>query len=165
MAKDFSFDIVSDFDSAKMNNAVDQSKREMANRYDFKGTSANIQFNDQKTGVIVNGDNDFQIDSIIDIFRKKLAICGIDQKVLDIEENKSTSNMIISQKISFKKGLDQPKSKSISSKIRDSFPKVKATIQADTIRVSSSKKDELQGTMTLLKNSDFDFPISFTNFR
>ena len=161
----FSFDIVSDYDLAKINNVVEQSQRDIANRYDFKNTSANLEFVEDKKGVKIAGDNQFHLDSIIDILRKRLANSGVNQKVLDVSSEPTTSNLKMIWTIPFKKGLDQEKAKKITKLIRDNFPKVKSQIQGEEVRVSSPKKDELQQAMNLVREANFDFPIDFTNFR
>jgi uncharacterized protein YajQ (UPF0234 family) len=166
MASTFSFDIVSDYDVAEMNNAIDQTLRELSSRYDFKGTSANLQFRDgDKTGLKITGDNEYHIEAILDIVRKKLASRGISQKVLDTSKDPVTSNLRVTQDVAFKKGLSQDNAKKINAVIREHYPKVKAQIQGTEIRVSSAKKDELQSVMQLLQKQEFDFPLSFTNYR
>lgn len=166
MAKDSSFDIISDYDIAKVTNAIEQSQREITNRYDFKGTKAGLEFTDgNKTGVTITGDNQFHLDSIVDIVRKKLAGSGVSQKLLDTSLEPTENNMQMTWKITFKKGLDQEKAKTITKTIRDSYPKVRATIQGEEIRVASAKRDELQAVMQLIRTQDLDFPIEFTNFR
>lgn len=164
---DFSFDVVSDYDVSEMNNVFDQTNREINSRYDFKNTSAALEWlGGDKAGIKITGDAQFHLDSIIDIFRKKLAIRNQSQKVLDLSAKLPvTSNLKTTWEIPFKKGLDQEKAKKITGLIRDNFPKLKAQIQGDTVRVISPKKDDLQAVMQLLKTKDFDFPISFTNYR
>lgn len=162
----FSFDIVSDFDKAEMNNVFDQAQREIDNRYDFKGTPALIEWLDSdKNGLKITGNGDWQIDAILDIVRKKLATRGQSQKLLDNSKESITSNLKTTKDVLFKKGLDQEKAKKITSLIRDSAPKVKTQIQGDEIRVSSTSKNDLQAVMQLLNSNDFDFPVSFTNYR
>lgn len=162
----FSFDIVSEYDKAEMNNVFDQTVREIQSRYDFKGTPAGIEWlNSDKTGVKVTGNGEWQIESILDIFRKRLATRGQSQKVLDTSHDIVESNLKATQEVLFKKGLDQDKAKQITKLLRDEFPKVKALIQGDAVRVTSSSKDDLQGVMQLLRGKDFDFPLSFTNYR
>jgi uncharacterized protein YajQ (UPF0234 family) len=166
MASLFSFDIVSDYNLAEVINAIDQAKRELSTRYDLKGTSANVEFRDaDKTGLTVTGDNEYHLDAILDIVRKKLASRGVSQKILDTSKQSVTSNLKVSQDVAFKKGLDQDKAKKITNLIRNELPKMKAQIQGTEIRVSSPKKDELQAAMQLLEAQDFDFPLSFTNYR
>ncbi len=162
----FSFDVVSDFDKAEMNNVYDQTKREMDARYDFKGTPADIEWLDNdKSGVKISGSGDWQIDSILDIYRKKLATRGLSQKILDVSKDSAVSNLKTVKEVPFIKGLDQEKAKKVTAIIRDNYPKAKTQIQGDEVRVTSAKKDELQGIMQLLRSEDFTFPLDFTNFR
>lgn len=161
----FSFDVVSEYDKAEMNNVFDQSEREMASRYDFKGTPAAIEWMDDKKGIKVTGSGEWQIDAILDIVRKKLASREQSQKVLDTSKEIVESNLKATKEVLFKAGLDQEKAKKITAVIREQFPKVKPQIQGDAVRVTSSSKDDLQGVMQLLRQQDFDFPLSFTNYR
>lgn len=162
----FSFDIVSEYDKAEMNNVFDQSLREIENRYDFKGTPAAIEWlNTDKTGLKVTGNGDWQIDAILDIVRKKLASRNQSQKVLDTSKESIVANLKTTQEVPFKQGLDQDKAKKITKLLREQYPKAKAQIQGDAVRVTSSSKDELQGVMQLLRSQDFDFPLAFNNYR
>ena len=162
----FSFDIVSDYDKAEMNNVFDQVKREIDSRYDFKGTPASIDWlNGEKTGFKITGNGEWQIEAILEIIRKRLATRGQSQKVLDISRDIIESNLKAAKEVPFKQGLDQEKAKQITKLLRDKYPKAKAQIQGDAVRVTSSSKDELQGVIQLLRTQDFDFPLSFTNYR
>jgi uncharacterized protein YajQ (UPF0234 family) len=162
----FSFDVVSEYDKAEMNNVFDQTQREMANRYDFKGTPAAIEWlNGDKTGLKVTGNGEWQIDAILDIVRKKLATRNQSQKVLDTSKDITENNLKTTKEVPFKQGLDQEKAKKITGLIRDKLPKVKTQIQGDAVRVMSGSKDDLQAVMQLLRAQDFDFPLSFTNYR
>jgi uncharacterized protein YajQ (UPF0234 family) len=162
----FSFDIVSDYDKSELNNVLDQSQREIASRYDLKGTKASLDWTDAtKTALKITGDNDFHIDAILDIVRKKMAVRGQSQKTLDTSKEATTTNLQMTKIVPLKKGLDQEKAKKITSLVRDTLPKVKTQIQGDEVRVTSPKKDELQAVMTLLQTQDYDFPIQFTNYR
>lgn len=149
-----------------MNNVFDQTEREMLTRYDFKGTPAAIEWlNADKTGLKVTGSGDWQVDAILDIFRKKLAARGQSQKVLDTSRELVEANLKATKEVPFKQGLDQDKAKQITKLIRDEFPKVKTQIQGDAVRVMSPSKDDLQAVMQLLRGKDFDFPLNFTNYR
>lgn len=162
----FSFDVVSEYDKAEMNNVFDQAQRELANRYDFKGTPAQLEWLDgDKTGLKITGNSDYQIDAIIDMVRKKLAAREQSQKVLDTSKEPNTSNLKTTKEVPFIQGLDQDKAKKITSLIRDKLPKVKTQIQGDTVRVTSGSKDDLQSAMQLIKSQDFNFPVNFTNYR
>ena len=161
----FSFDIVSEYDKAEMNNVFALTQKEIANRYDFKGTPAEVDWLGDKAGFKVIGSNEWQIDSIVDIIRKKLAQREQSSKVLDISKTAVTSNMKATKEIPFIAGLDQDKAKTITKLIREEFPKIKPQIQGESVRVVSNSKDDLQSVMQLVRERDFDFPVSFTNYR
>ncbi|HVX24631.1 MAG TPA: YajQ family cyclic di-GMP-binding protein [Candidatus Saccharimonadales bacterium] len=162
----FSFDIVSDYDKAELNNVFDQVQRELQNRYDFKNTPAAVEWlNGDKTGLKIIGNSDWQIDTIIDIVRKKLAARGQSQKLLDTSAPLAESNLRVTQEVPFQQGLDQAKAKQITSLLREKFPKVKTQIQGEMVRANSASKDELQAVMQALRTADFDFPLNFTNYR
>lgn len=162
----FSFDITSDYDKAEMNNVLDQTQREIATRYDFKGTPAAIEWLDSdKAGFKLTGNAEYQIDAILEIVRKKLGSRNLSQKVLDVSREPVTSNLRTTKEVLLKSGLDQDKAKKITKLIRDHFPKVKPQIQGQEIRVLSASKDELQAVMRLLQAQDFDFPLGFKNYR
>jgi cyclic-di-GMP-binding protein len=161
----FSFDVVSEYDKAEMNNVFDQTEREMSNRYDFKGTPAAIEWLNDKVGLKITGNGEWQIDAILDIVRKKLAARDQSQKVLDTSKGVVESNLKATKEVTFKQGLDQDKAKKITSLVREHLPKVKTQIQGDAVRVTSGSKDDLQAVMQLLRAQDFDFPLSFTNYR
>ena len=161
----FSFDVVSEYDKAEMNNVFDQTQREMGSRYDFKGTPANIEWLDDKKGFKITGNGEWQIDAILDIVRKKLAAREQSQKVLDTSKEITESNLKSTKEVPFKQGLDQDKAKKITGLVREKLPKVKTQIQGDAVRVMSGSKDDLQAVMQLLRAQDFDFPLNFTNYR
>ena len=162
----FSFDVVSEYDKAEMNNVFDQAQREMGSRYDFKGTPAAIEWlNNDKTGLKIIGNGEWQIDAILDIVRKKLAARDQSQKVLNTSKEITESNLKSTKEVPFKHGLDQEKAKKITGLLRDKLPKLKAQIQGDAVRVVGSSKDDLQAAIQLLKAQDFDFTLTFTNYR
>lgn len=162
----FSFDIVSELDKAELNNVFDQVKREIASRYDFKGTAANIEWlNDDRNGFKLTGSSDYQIDAIIDSIRKKLSLRGLSQHLLDSSLDNVTSNLKVTKEVPFKKGLDQVKTKQLSALIRDNLPKLKSVIQVETLRVSGVSKNDLQSAINLIKEQDLDYPLQFINFR
>ena len=161
-----SFDIVSEFDKGEMNNVLDQVQREVGTRYDLKGTASEIDWlNADKEGFKITGDNQFHLDAIIDMVRKKAATRGVSQKTFDTTKEPVTSNMKMVWEVPFKKGLDQDKAKKITALLREKVPKAKAQIQGEEVRVMSDKKDLLQEAMQAVREADLDFPVSFTNFR
>jgi uncharacterized protein YajQ (UPF0234 family) len=162
----FSFDVVSEYDKAEMNNVFDQTKREIESRYDFKGTPAELEWLDgEKTGLKITGSGEWQIDAILDIVRKKLASRNQSQKVLDVSRDIVESNLKATKEVAFIQGLDQDKAKQLTKIIREQYPKVKPQIQGDAVRVMSNSKDDLQAVMQLLRSQDLAFPLSFTNYR
>lgn len=161
----FSFDITSDYDKTEMNNVFMQTEKEISNRYDFKGTPASIEWLSDKAGIKLIGENEWQCDAVLDIVRKKLAVREQSSKVLDLSKEPVVQNLKYTRDVPFKSGLKQDDAKMITSKLRDEVPKVKAQIQGEEIRVSSSSKDDLQKVMQLLKSTEFEFPLQFGNFR
>ena len=161
----FSFDIVSEYDKAEMNNVFAQTQKEIIGRYDFKNTPAEIDWLGDKVGFKIIGANDWQIDSIIDIIRNKHSTRELSSKVLDLSKDIVTSNLKATKEVPFVAGLDQDKAKSITKLIRESLPKLKTQIQGEEVRVTGTSKDELQSAMQQIRAADLDFPVSFTNFR
>jgi uncharacterized protein YajQ (UPF0234 family) len=161
----FSFDIVSDYDKAEINNVFNAVERKITTRYDFKGTSAAIEWLGDKVGFKITGANQWQCDAILDIVRKELAARNQSSKILDLSKTPSESNLKTTWEISFKQGLSQENAKLIVKLIRDKAPKAKPQIQGDMVRVSSNSKDVLQTVITLLNDEDFDFPLQFINYR
>lgn len=161
----FSFDIESTYDKAEMNNVEQLVTREIANRYDFKATPAAIEWLPDKKGFKVIGSNEWQVEAIIDLIGKQLAKRGMTSKVLDMNGNSNEANMRAWQDVPFKDGLSQDDAKKITALIKEKHPKAKAQIQADTVRVMSASKDELQSVMASVRKANFDFPVTFTNYR
>ena len=161
----FSFDIVSEYDKAEMNNVFQQVEKEISGRYDFKGTPASIEWLGDKKGLKIIGSNEWQIDAILDIVRKKLAAREVSSKVLDLTKPVNESNLKATKEVPFVEGLNQDKAKQLTALIREKFPKVKPQIQGDAVRVSSGSKDELQAVMAAVRSADLDFVTSFTNYR
>jgi uncharacterized protein YajQ (UPF0234 family) len=159
MAKDASFDIVSDYD------AVDQTQRELGTRYDFKGTSAEIDFVEGKKGVLIKGDSTVQLNSVLDVFQSKLVKRGISLKVIDISPEPVQGGKEMRWTLPFQQGLDQDKAKKITKVIREEHPKVKTQIQGDAVRATSASRDELQAVMATLNAQEFDFPLNYENYR
>jgi len=161
----FSFDIESTYDIGEMNNVYDQAIREIANRYDFKGTHVEVEWLDDKKGLKIYGDTQYHLDAVIDIFRKKAATRHLSQKTFDVSQDPETTNLRMIWKVPFKNGLKQDDSKKITKILREELPKVKAQIQGEAIRIMSPKKDELQSAMHLIQSQELDFPVVFTNFK
>lgn len=161
----FSFDIESTYDKAEMNNVEQQTIREIASRYDFKGTPAAIEWLADKKGFKVIGSNEWQLESVIDMLGKQLAKRDMTSKVLDLTGKVTEANLRAWKDIPFKDGLSQDNAKKITKLLKETHPKVKTQIQGDTVRCTSASKDELQAVMQSVKNADFDFPVTYSNYR
>lgn len=157
-----SFDVVSEVDKHELTNAVDQANREIANRYDFKGSDAHVEASEGK--LTLHAQSEFQIDQMMDILAQKLAKRGIDLACLDkgkVEE----ANQRARQEIKIKEGIDQATGKQLIKLVKDSKLKVQAQIQGDSVRVTGKKRDDLQEVMQLFRGAELDTPIQFNNFR
>lgn len=161
----FSFDIVSEIDKAEMNNVFTQAEKEIATRYDFRGTAAAVEWLDDKKGLKLTGDSEWQVEAVLDIVRKKLAAREQSSKVLDLSKEKVVANLKTTWEIPFKEGLAQDIAKKIAADIRAEAPKAKPQIQGDAVRVTSASKDELQNVITLVKSKDYYVALQFTNYR
>lgn len=158
-----SFDIVSEVNETELRHAVDNARREMGTRFDFRGVDASISL-DELT-VSLKAESDFQVRQLEDLFRHHSAKRGVDTAGIDIDDEPVHSGKIFSLSMTFKQGIDQATAKKIVKLIKDSKIKAQASIQGDKIRVSGKKRDDLQAVMTLLKNSDIELPLQFNNFR
>ncbi len=161
----FSFDIVSEIDKAEMNNVFTQAEKEIATRYDFRGTSAAVEWLDDKKGFKLTGDSEWQVEAVLDIVRKKLAAREQSSKVLDLSKEKVVANLKTTWEIPFKNGLAQDLAKKIAADIRAEVPKAKPQIQGEAIRVTSASKDDLQKVIALVRSREYDTPLQFTNYR
>lgn len=158
-----SFDIVSEVDKQEIRNAMDQVNKEVATRFDFKGSDARVEQTDYQ--LTVYADDDFKLEQILDILRTKLTKRNVDVRCLDIQSSEKISGNKVKQTIAVKTGLDSELAKKIVRIIKDSKMKVQASIQSDTVRVTGSKKDLLQEAIQLVKKTIQDFPVQFQNFR
>ncbi len=161
----FSFDIVSTYDKTEMNNVFGQVEKEIASRFDFKGTPAAIEWSGDKDGFKVTGAGEWQVENILDIIRKKLAARNQSSKTLDLSKPLVEANLRATKEVPFIAGLDQDKAKQITKLIRDQLPKLKPLIQGDAVRVTGTSKDDLQSAMQLVKAAELDFPVNFENYR
>jgi hypothetical protein len=163
MASTYSFDVVSDFDRQELVNAVDQTIREINSRYDLKDTKTTVELGDE--AITVNTDSEFTLDAIHDILRTKAAKRNLSQKIFDYGKIESAGGNRVRQEIKLKKGIEQEIGKKITKIIRDEFKKVQASIQGDSVRISSKSKDDLQVIIERLKQEDFPVALQFTNYR
>lgn len=166
MAKECSFDVVSEFDKQELVNAVDQTKRELTSRFDLKNSKSTIELEADKAITIATED-DMKLRNILDILQSKLVKRELSIKILDPQTIESALGGTVRQVFKLKKGLTPELAKKIVSDIKDSKIKVQASIQGDQVRVSGKDKDDLQAVIKLLReNSEkYDYPLQFQNYR
>ena len=161
---DSSFDIVSKFDRQEVDNALGQTAREVATRFDFKGTGASIEWQGEHA-IEISASADDRAAAVLDVFKEKLIKRNQSLKILDASEPRQ-SGRESKISVSLKEGISSEDAKKISKLIRDEGPKgVKAQIQGDELRVSSKKRDDLQAVQALVRGQDYDFAVQFTNYR
>jgi len=157
-----SFDAVSELDMHEVSNAVDQASREVATRFDFKGTDS--KFERQEAVVTLRSESEFQLGQMLDILRGKLNRRGIDIACLKIEKAEMTGTQA-HQIVVLRQGLETDLAKKLIKMIKDAKLKVQAQIQGEKIRVTGKKRDDLQQVIAMLKAADIEMPLQFTNFR
>jgi len=158
-----SFDTVCEADLVKVKNGVENSSKEIATRFDFKGTSAAISLKDKEITII--GDAEFQLDQIQDVLRNKLTKQEVDVRFLDVGDVQKMGGDKVKLVIKVRNGIETEVSKKIQRLIKDSKLKVQAAIQGDAVRVTGAKRDDLQAAMALIRKDIADLPLSFNNFR
>jgi cyclic-di-GMP-binding protein len=165
VAGDASFDVVSDFDRQELVNALDQARREILTRYDFKGSKAEMELG--KDEIVFRADNESRARAMRDLLESKAIRRGLSLKIFDWGEIEEAGGNTVRQTIGLRRGLPDDLAKRISKLIRDDFPKVKSQIQGDAIRVSGKSKDELQKVITRLREESegYPVPLQFENYR
>ncbi|MFN4004671.1 MAG: YajQ family cyclic di-GMP-binding protein [Hylemonella sp.] len=158
-----SFDTVCEANMVKVRNGVDNAAKEIATRFDFKGTSAHIELKDREITII--GDAEFQIGQILDVLRSKLAKQEVDVRFLDIGELQKIGGDKVKRLVKVRNGIGPELAKKIQRLIKDSKLKLQASIQDDKVRVSGAKRDDLQAAIALLRKEVADVPLDFNNFR
>lgn len=158
-----SFDTVCEADVVEVKNGVENTAKEITTRFDFKGTSAAIEFKDKEITLI--GDSDFQLAQIDDILRNKLTKRNVDIRFLDKGDVQKMGGDKVKQVIKVRNGIAGEDAKKIQRVIKDSKMKVQATIQGESVRVTGAKRDDLQAAMALIRKEMPDLPLSFDNFR
>ena len=163
MAKEYSFDIVSKADVQEVRNAMDQVRREVANRYDFKGTKVSAEFENDVISLIA--DDEFRMKQLQDIVVSKMIKRGIDSRQLEYGKLEPGSGISVKQKATLKQGIPQEQGKQIIQRIKDEKLSVKTQFQGDAVRVTGKDKDELQKTMAFVKGLKLEVPVQFENYR
>jgi uncharacterized protein YajQ (UPF0234 family) len=163
MAGESSFDVVSDFDQQELVNALDQVRREIATRYDFKGSKAGFELG--KEAITLTADDEFRAAAAKDLLESKAVRRGLSLKIFGWGRLEPASGGTVRQEITLKRGLTSEQAKDLSKRIRDGFPKTKPVIQGDAVRVSAKSKDELQAVIADLRALDYPVALQFTNYR
>jgi len=164
MASESSFDIVSQFDMQELRNAIDQVKREIATRYDFKGIKAELTLTDDDITILVP--DTMKLKALQDMIFQKVVNRKLSTKILELKDPEPAAGDSLRQVIKLLKALDQETCKTISKMIKDNFPKVKPSIQGTAVRVSSKSKDDLQAVMAYLRKVEsLKMPLDFNNYR
>jgi uncharacterized protein YajQ (UPF0234 family) len=163
VASTFSFDIVSSYDHQEMKNAVDQTRREVGQRYDLKDTKTTIDEDSKK--LTINTDSETSLNAIHDILESKLVRRGISLKILDYGTEEEASGGRIRQVVTLKEGISEDLAKQINKRIRDEFKKVNGQIQGDAVRVQAKSKDDLQAVINAFRDADYPVALQFVNYR
>ena len=163
MAGEVSFDVVSDFDEQELRNALDQVRREVQQRYDFKG--AHVDVDQEKDKIVLVTDSDMRAKALKDLIESKAIRRGLSLKIFDWGKVEPAGGNKVRQEIGLRRGLPEDLAKRIQKLIRDEFPKSKSQIQGDAVRVSGKSKDELQRVIARLRELDEAVPLQFENYR
>ncbi len=163
MADAHTFDVVSKIDMQEMTNAIQQATKEIATRYDFKGSKSTIELT--KDEITIISDDDFKMKAVIDILQNRMIKRGIPLKALKYGNQEEAAGGTVRMKIKLQQGIEQEYAKKIVATIKDTKMKVQASIQGDQVRVSGKSIDDLQAIIKMLKEKEFDFAMQFDNFR
>ena len=158
-----SFDIVSQVDRQEVKNAVEQTNKEITNRYDFKGSDARVEMTQRDLTVFA--DDEFKLGQVMDVLRQRLAKRSVDVRCLELGDIEKISGDKVKRPVKVKVGIPVEKGKEIQKLLKDSKLKVQGSIQGDAVRISGAKKDDLQNAIQLVKQSVTDVPLQFINFR
>jgi hypothetical protein len=163
MANEFSFDVVSKTDMQEVANAVQQAQKELAQRFDFKGSQSSIELSGEE--LVLVSDDEGKLVSVKDILESKLVKRKVALKSLDYQKLEQASGGTVRQRVKIVQGIETEKAKAIVKTIKDAKVKVQASIQADQVRVVGRSKDDLQRAMSLVRETDYGIPLQFTNYR
>ncbi|HEY3374145.1 MAG TPA: YajQ family cyclic di-GMP-binding protein [Candidatus Aquicultor sp.] len=165
MAKDSSFDIVSQVDLQEIDNAVNQANKEISTRYDFKGSKSNIAWNKAESQIVLDADDDYKLRSVQDVLHTKLVKRGIDLKALHYKKPEQASGGMVRQIATVQQGIETEKGREINKFVKNLKLKVQVAIEGDKVRVSAKNKDDLQNVIQEIRGHDFGLPLQFINYR
>jgi hypothetical protein len=165
MPSDSSFDIVSEINLQELDNAINQATKEITTRYDFKGTAASVTFDRKLKEVTLTADAEQQLEAVRKVVVERMIKRGIDPKSMDPQKIEQATHKTVRQPVKLKSGIDKETAKKIQQVIKDLKLKVHASIQGEALRVSGTKKDDLQAVMAHLRTNPVGIPLQFNNFR
>jgi len=165
MADQYSFDVVSEVNIQEVKNALDQTAKELQQRFDFKGSKSGVALEEDDKVLVIVSDDEGKLKSVIDILQNKLVKRGISLKALDYGKVEQALAGTVRQRVAITQGIASEKAKDIGKAIRDAKFKAQTQIQGDQLRVTSKSRDELQAVIAFLKDRDFGIPLQFTNYR
>lgn len=165
MAQANSFDVVSQVDLQEVDNALNQARKEITQRYDFKDSKSSLDFNQKEKQIVIISDDDFKLKSVLDILQTKLIKRSVPIKALKYGNPEPAANSTVRQTISLRVGIDKDDAKTIVKMIKDTKLKVQAQIMDDQVRVSGKNKDDLQQVMKMLRETELPFAMQFVNYR
>lgn len=160
-----SFDITCEANAVELKNAVDTANKEIANRFDFKGSDARLELKEKEHEITAFADSDFKLGQVRDVLLAKMAKRGVDARFLDIGDLEKIGGDKVKQKITVKNGVESDLAKKIVKMMKDARVKVTGSIQGEVVRVSGSKKDDLQAAIQLVRGGVTEVPLKFENFR
>ena len=160
-----SFDVVSKFDMQELDNAVNMVKRDIANRFDFKGSSSDLELNKNENTIKLQADNDYQIKAIADMLEKRAINRKVSIKTFDYNPIEQAAGMSVRQIVKLKQGIDKESATKINKLIKSQKLKVQSQIQGEQIRVTGKKIDDLQSIITFLKEENLEIPLQFVNMK
>ena len=165
MASENSFDIVSKIEMQEIKNAIEQAMKEVAQRFDFKGSKSEIKLEEKNNEILVSSDDEYKLKSLIDILQSKLVKRGISLKALTYEKIESALGGTVKQNIKLQQGIPSEKAKEVVKVIKETRLKVQSQIQGDQVRVTGKNRDDLQAIIKLLRERDFGIDMQFINYR
>jgi len=161
----FSFDVVSEVDQQEVDNAINQARKEIDQRYDFKGSNTKIDWNPKEHTIVLHTSDDMKLRALTETLNGKMIKRGVSMKSLDYQKAEEATGMSLRQTIKIKHGLEGEQAKQITKGVKELKLKVQAQIQGDSVRITGKSKDDLQTAIVALKGLALDFPIQFTNYR
>jgi cyclic-di-GMP-binding protein len=165
MGQEFSFDVVSKVDMQAVDNSVNSAAREIATRFDFKGSVSRIELDKKESRITLHSDNEGKLKNVVDILQGRLVKQGVPLNALEYEKLEPAEGATVRQKVKIAQGIPSEKGKEIIRAIKDAKLKVTPSLQGDQVRVAGRSKDDLQAAMALLRSRDFGAPLQFTNYR